>query len=343
MASRKVNRQKRASIMIFAVVTMAAVGTILVASMDLGRLAYLKVKYAERKMRFQAHLDSIRAEYEERLYREGVATYTINVSNNRIRSETTGSLDAGWESPKGYQVQITSSYDQKTKSSTLKMGKRVMVNAADFSLVAGQITSSAEIKLDGDAAFGPIATFGVDLKMKGDIYGTATSPTAVQFVQGQYIGRQPKPKIVLNAPAYASIADVTTSGTQTMNSPSFGLPLLTSRSYYHTGNLTLSGTYSGKGTLFVNGTVTIRDFRALTGLDHAIIISTDGIVLEGGSITAVMITSGTVTTTAATKISISGSLAGNEVNVTQNLDIVQDTFISVNPLLNDFYRIPGAW
>lgn len=329
--------------MIFVVVTMAAVGTILLASMDLGRLAYLKVKDSERRIRFQAHLDSIRAEYEEKLYREGVGNYSLTITNNSIRSETAGSLDTSWESPRSYQVQITSTLDRKTKTTTLKMGKRMMVNAAEFSLVAGQLSTTQKLKLEGDVMIGTPYVASENPDLKGDVYGVATTNSAIDFNQGTYIGNQPKPKIVLTPAAYSAVADVTTSGTVTMNNPSFGLPILSSRTIYHTGNLTLSGTYSGKGTIFVNGSVTIRDLRAFTGLDHAIIISTGGIVLEGDDITAVMITSGTVTTTSGSTIKIAGSLAGNVVNVTQKIEIVQDTFISVNPLLNDFFRIPGSW
>lgn len=337
----KANRGKRASIMIFAVVTMAAVGTILMASLDLGRLAYLKTKSFERKLRYRFHVDSIRADYEEKLYREGASSINLTLENNGIRSECVGQVDSAWENPRAYSISISSLFDQKTVVKVVKIGKRAMFNAGDFGFAAGTFTTAKDVKVDGDSYVG--STYSAHkFEVDGDLYGQAATDSFADIHSGDYIGSQPKPRVVLNSAAYQAVADTTTSGTRSMVNPSFGLLGLSSKTYYHTGTFTITGTYSGKATIFVNGNVTVNNLKPFLPTDHVVIICTGTMSLAGRDITAVLISGGTVVTPATGKIEIAGSLVTNTLTATQDLDIAMDEFL-LDPLLPGFFRLPGSW
>jgi hypothetical protein len=115
---------------------------------------------------------------------------------------------------------------------------------------------------------------------------------------------------------------------------------------YRGGNLSLSGEFSGKGTVFVAGDVTISGNMTYANADSRLVVIATGRITIGAGVTNYVgfyytptefVSSATATTLT------SGSIAAQKLTVNGPMTIVHDPSFWDQPELGVKHRIPGLW
>ncbi|MBI1334822.1 MAG: hypothetical protein GC165_18300 [Armatimonadetes bacterium] len=342
-------RRRRAMIMIFVSMMLIAITTIIMASVDVGRMAITKQRQIERDGKWQLCLDSAKAYVTANLVSKSTYTQSFNLTVNNITLKVDSALST-WQTPYGVQTTVKGTLDGKSKTSTLYFGKRATVQPCQFGLFfTSAITPTGSVSNTGDLYYyGSID--GSMLTIGGDVYSPDTTSPTFSSLTGSFIGRQPGFKISLDDTAYANSASVTTSGDTTLTNPSSLLAATQSQLRYHTGNLTIRGTITGEITIFVKGTATIKAVTPLTNILSRLVVICDGdVYLDTGTSGVFVICTGMISSTSSggNRI-VNGSLAGSILKNTDGgngslMTINFDNYFVANTNGGYRYWIPGQW
>ena len=340
------NRQKRAIVMIFVVLMMSAMATILLASVDMGRMAVFKQKQQERDTKWQYCLDSAKAYVIQSLLDTASTTQSLSLTVNGVDLSISCAADSSFGGANGCKITVTGTIDGKPRTSTLSIGKLMTVNPCTFAayfVTKFQPTGTAA--LAGDLYYG--GTFdGSQLSLTGNVYSTAASAPTIASFPGTFYGRQPTPKIALNDTAYAAAASIITSGSTTLSNPVNLLSLSQSQLRYHTGNLTITGTVTGEMTIFVQGSVVIDNVTPLTNILSRLVIICDGdIQFAPGTSGVFAVASGKIQLSTSTgTCTVNGSIAGTEFSNTGDAFSVNfDNYFLTTRSGGFRYWLPGQW
>lgn len=338
-------RKDRAMVMIFVVIMMAAMSTILAASVDLGRMAVYKQKQLEREAKWKYCVDSAQALVTENLVNSGTYTQSFSQTVNGISLTISNELNS-WSDPWGCRMTAKGTLDGKLKSSILYFGKRSTVQPCQFGMFfTSKVQPDTNASVTGDLYYaGTIDASSV--KVTGDVYSPSTSAPNFSVFSGTFVGRQPGLKISLDDATYQSAADISTSGTSTLSNPTNLLSLSHSQLRYHEGNLTIKGTITGEITIFVKGSVTIQNTVQFTNILSRLVVICDGdITFSSGSSSVFAISNGRIQGDGGKSARlISGSIAGKELsNTGGNWTVTFDSYFSSFSGGGERYRIPGQW
>ncbi len=332
--------------MIFVALMLLAATTIITSSVDMSRMARLKLGSLERDAKWNLCLDSAKALIVEALAKTGSTTQNLSTTLNGIPLNIQSRSTSSWGNGQGCQITVTGTQDGQSRTATLYVGERVTVNPAQFAcMVTTQLKpgSQGTLKCRGDL-YCPVSTTGTGIDARSDVYSPLPASPSFSNLDGHFIGRQPKPAISLSNSKYAAVASTTSSGTITLNSPSGPTSWGNSKVYYHTGNLTISGTVTGRVTVYVAGNVVLSNPSLSTsnGSHRLVVIANGNVTIRSGDSDANVIASGTVTVSGTANLN--GSLAcGTLSGLTSNLTINYDGYFEYWSFESDNFRIPGQW
>jgi hypothetical protein len=331
-------------VMIFVVILIAAVTTIIAASVDLGRMAGYKQKQSEREAKWQYCVESGEAFVTEDLVALADTNQNFFKTVNGINLTVAAAPDLSWNYLTSTKVSVTAILDGKTRTTNSYLGKRSTVNPCEFGMYFTNVFSpNSSITIAGDA-FLEGSIDASQLSITGDIYSpSATAPT-VASQTGSFIGHQSGQTIQLDDATYSSAASITTSGATTLSNPTNASLGLRSQLRYHTGDLTIKGTVTGEITIYVSGSVNLSPItNAPGGFSRLVVICNGDVLLNIGTINAFVIASGRIRS--SLKIgtrNVTGSLAATELSGTNQDYIVSfDDYFSTTPFSGYRYWIPG--
>lgn len=330
-------------IMLFVAILMVGVTTILAASVDLSKTAYLKQKQAEREAKWQYCVDSGKALATENFF-QGSQTQTFSQTINNVALTIATSTDT-WATY-GCKADISGVLDGKSRSSRIYLGRRSTIQPCQFGVFCTEmIEPSSTVTVKGDIYF-PEKTTAESIAVTGDAYSPLTSNLSFSSLSGAFYGKQPKFTYNLDATAYYNSASTRTSGTTTVNGLLSLLTLTKSVLRYHSGDLTLKGTITGEFTIFVNGNITLQNPRTLTSLISRLVIICNGnVYIKGGTTDAFIICSGNVTSDGSGgDRTVNGSIAASQFLATDsNWTVKFDSYFVDYTAGGERYWIPGQW
>jgi hypothetical protein len=114
---------------------------------------------------------------------------------------------------------------------------------------------------------------------------------------------------------------------------------------YRLGNLDLKGTFTGKGTIFVNGNATISgNIRYGTADSRLVLIASGGIQVNAGvtEIHGFYYTNGTFRNDGALRLP-SGAVAAQAISLGGSLEIIHDPIFWNDPSEAVKHKVPGYW
>lgn len=331
--------------MIFVAVMLLASTTIIATSVDMSRMARIKLASSERDTKWNLCLDSAKALIVESIAKTGSITQNLSATLNGIPL-TIQSHSSSWGSARGCQITVAGTQDGQSRTSTLYIGERVAVNPAQFAcMVTSQLRpgNQGTLKCLGDL-YCPVSTSGIGVDARSDVYSPSATSPSFSNIDGRFIGRQPKPIVTLSNSKYQAVANAFSSGTSTLNNPSGPTSWGNSKVYYHTGNLTIAGTVMGRVTIYVAGNVVLSNPRLSTsnGSHQLVVIANGNVSISSGDSTAHVISSGTVSVTGTANLN--GSLACATISgLTSNLTVNYDGYFEYWSFESDNFRIPGQW
>ena len=339
-------RRDRASILIFCVILMAAVGTIVLTTADLGRAAYRRQALVERDAKFDYSLDGL------------IAVYSRRIEYNDVIVPTTEEFDVGGLS---YKVDLAAGTGARSRFVDLTVALDVPGYARKRSYALGNLgkvsptwfglgtdwdfTPAGTVTVNGDAYLGSDSVLGTNTAtVSGSLYCQRTSLTATPTVSGRtYMGsRNLTP--VLDDLTYAAAASTKTSGNQNPLIVAF-VPLgLLQTLWYHSGNMTLNVAYTGQGTIFVKGNLTISNFKRTLGVDQAVIVVSGNVTVDASQFDGFLICDGKVTCTNASGLTVNGGIWANQlVQNCPSITVNFDPFFWNDPSNDARLRVPGMW
>ena len=326
---------------------MASVSTILMSTADVGQFTTLRQYRAEEDVRFDYIEDSVKAIFTQKAVEQSL----ILPSNTKL---VIGNLEVSVDASAGtgtksrmILLDTTISGKKKSRTRQFVIGRRSPVSPFWFALgVMGDLDLSNDIGCNSDVVLNGDLFGAFGLNSTAQVYtprsSFTTNPNAEKGNKYQTSNLSPS----LNSTAYSAAADNIID--DSMASPilplSFhGLGGYQSL-YYRNGDATLNTTYTGRGTVFINGNLTIRSLTRLAADDEIVLIVNGNVVLESNRIPAFLFCSGNVSYTGGGNLTIDGALFCNKLDMSgKKLTVNFDPFFWDAPRWDQRMRVPGMW
>jgi hypothetical protein len=325
------------------VVLMASVSTILMSTADVGQFTTLRQYRAEDDVRFDYIEDSVKAIFTQKAVEQSL----ILPSNTSLTiGDCTVSVDASvgtGAKSRMILLDTTISGKKKSRSRQLVIGRRKPVSPFWFGLgsigtleLSNTITCSSDVMLNGDLS----GSFG--LTSSAQVYtprsSFTTNPDAANGIKYQTATVSPS----LDSTAYSAAAD------NIIASPILPITFVGMGGYqslyYRNGDAMLNTSYTGRGTVFINGNLTIRNLTRLAADDEIVLIVNGNVVIESNRIPAFLFCSGNVSYAGGGNLTIDGALFCNKLEMGgKKLTVNFDPFFWDAPRWDQRMRVPGMW
>lgn len=348
-------RTKRGSAMIFAVVMTVSMTTIVVATVWLSSSLVKDERVYEDQLRVKFAIDGA-CEQAAQDYTAGTlaafpATRTTTV--NGVSCAMTIS-DNSANIPHTMSMAVTATYKGKSLTDTKILGMRKAPSPFYYALfVNAGLTSSAAVTTgssgsNGDIyANGAISLTGTGNTVNGDLESTSTQSIGTTSVTGN----QYPSTTAITFPTVSS-ANYSTVANQTMSKGSLaGATFSTTTGAYYliycsqTSGVNVSGTFTGKGTVFVNGPVTISGPITLGNSSSRVAIIANGSITFSSSGPHSAYFYGTSCTLPTGGITITkGALVISSLSTTnQPITITNDNSVWLSSTEGTNHRLPGYY
>ena len=328
--------------MIIVVILIAAITTIIAASVDLSRMAVYKQSQSEREAKWQYCVESGQAFVVEDLVALADTTQSFAKTVNGINLAVSCSPDSFWNSGTSTLITVTGSLDGKSRTTRDYVGKRTKVNPCQFAMYfTTTFAHTIALNVTGDVYMA--GTIDASrLTLAGDLYCPNVTAPILASHTGSYVGRQPGQSIVLDSAKYLAEVISPTSGTLTLNNPTGVGTLIHSDLRHHTGDLTVSGTATGEITIFVNGNVTIDNLvESVLPLGRLVVICKGNVTLLGSRCDVFVICDGDVDWKCDV---VNGSVSGSTFTKSKPGSVMNfDSYFVSTPSSGFRYYIPGQW
>lgn len=314
---------------------------------DVGQFTTLRQYRAEEDVRFDYIEDSVKAIFTQKAVEQSL----ILPSNTKL---VIGNLEVSVDASAGtgtksrmILLDTTISGKKKSRTRQFVIGRRSPVSPFWFALgVMGDLDLSNDIGCNSDVVLNGDLFGAFGLNSTAQVYtprsSFTTNPNAEKGVKYETPNLAPP----IDSIAYAAAADNIID--DSMASPilplSFhGLGGYQSL-YYRNGDATLNTTYTGKGTVFVNGNLTIKNLARLAADDEIVLIVNGNVFIESNRVPAFLFCNGSVTYSGAAPMSLDGALFCNKLEMGGNkLTVNFDPFFWDAPRWDQRMRVPGMW
>jgi len=268
---------------------------------------------------------------------------------------TVTTTDNGGSLARSYLVSASCTYEDKTYDYSRVIGNRSTSPVFAYAMVInGNITTGGGNRLfsyplpDGDVHANGSINVHNQSEIRGDC--TATGSISGPVVRGTRQSNAPAlPLPTLDRAIYDLNKTNTISGTSISGTYTFGAKsLLTGRYplHYRTGNLTIgTTTFSGQGTIYCTGTVTINGNNSYAnGTSRVAIIAEGGITITSGAANAVgfLFTPGPLSFSGGATIT-RGSVVGGSFSNSGNFSVTKDLAVQQAPVVGYELHLPGMW
>ena len=115
---------------------------------------------------------------------------------------------------------------------------------------------------------------------------------------------------------------------------------------YRTGDIDISGAFSGKGTLFVDGKVTVKGNLSYSGAGSRLVVIATGDIIVDPAVTSYVgfyYTPTTFRMSSASAVLTSGSIAAQALNLSGPIVATHDASFWNDPLEAQKHYVPGFW
>lgn len=344
--------------MIFAVLLMAAMTTAVVATVWLTSSLSRDERLYEDRIRSRYAFDAV-CEQAAQDYTAGtLATFPTsrNVTVNGVVCAMTIS-DNSANIPHSLSISATMSYHNRTFTDTKVVGMRKTPSpfyyALFFSSMSGGGTISGALNTgssgaNGDVYFGgPVTLTGTGSTINGDLESTgsiSSGTTSITGMSNANVSAVALPSVL--ASNYSSIANQTVSkaslagATFTVTTGNYSVI------YCSSSGVSISGTFTNKGTVFVNGNVTISGPISVANSSSRVAIVASGNITftSSGPHNAYFYAAGSATLPAAgITITKGGLVAGSLTTVTAPITATNDTAVWLDSTEGTKHRLPGFY
>lgn len=347
-------RSKKGSAMIFVLIMVVAItGIVVVGSTYTSALNSYSRRYEDEAMAEEAFNAAVAQLDDDASYGTVTLPSTRTVSLNGVTGTLT-CTDNSANISKSILVSgtlTTSSGRTYPMSGVVPNSGRGMYNFALFAnsnintskdITTGSLGSNGDIHVNGNLTLNG----GLGTTINGDAEATGTVGPVTLIT----VGGSAKPNATaitfptLTSSTYAAAADVTLGSTTLTGAQVF--PSGSNGNYYLAyvaGNLILNASsFSGKGTIYVTGTVDIKGTVTYADSSSELVIITPGNVNFDFDMIGYFFTAGTCNW--SKNISVSrGGLYAKTISVNNVIDITLDPYLKSHP--GDLYKLhmPGYW
>ncbi len=339
-------RKDRASVLIFCVILMAAVGTIVLTTADLGRTVYRRQALIERDAKFDYALDGLVAVYGRRLeYGDVIVPTTEAFDVGGLNFQVDLANGTGARS-RFVDLAVSLDIPGYSRKRTYALGNRGKVSPTWFALgTTTDFIPTSSMNVTGDVYFAAdISLAANSLGIVGDIYAQRTSFGSTPTCSGNRIQTNSLLGVSLDSAAYKSVATSVTSGNQLIKILAF-LSIGTFQTLlYNDGDVTFDCQYLGKGTVFVNGNVTIDKLDKTTADNVALVIVNGNVEIRANNVDAFIICSGNVTYSGLGNLQLNGGVWASQILTgSTNWTITHNSLFWGDPKWDKLLRVPGMW
>jgi hypothetical protein len=347
--------KRRGSAMIFAIVLVVSMTTVVVATVWLTSSLVRDERIYEDQTRMKYSIDGA-TEQVVQDYAAGTLVVLPSTRNTTINGVSCALTitDNSSNVPHTLSVVSTASYKGRTISETKIVGMRKTPTPFYYALfVNGGLTSSATVTTGASSANGDIysngaiSLTGTGSTINGDLESTSTQSIGTTTITGtQYPSTTAITFPTVVSTNYSSFANQST-GSSTIGNTTFST---TTGAYYllygtRTSGVSIAGTFTGKGTIFVNGPVTISGPISLANSSSRVAIIANGTITFSSSGPHSAYFYGTTCTLPTGGISITkGALVVNSLSTTnQPITITNDTSVWLSLTEGVNQRLPGLY
>ena len=347
-------RRQRGSAMIFAVVLVVSMTTVIGATVWLSSSLVRDERIFEDQTRMQYAIDGA-VEQAAQDYTAGTLAAlptTKSVTINGVSCSLT-ITDNSANIPHTMSIASSATYKGKTISNTRVIGMRKAPSPFYYAMfVNGGLTSSATVTTgssgsNGDVyANGAVSLTGTGNSIGGDLESTSTQSIGTTTVSGmQYPSASAITFPTVLASNYSSVANQTVSKGSltgaTFSSTTGAYWLI----YCSSSSVSISGTFTGKGTIFVNGNATISGAITLGNSSSRVAIIASGTLSFTSSGPHSAYFYGGTCTLPTGGITISkGALVVSSLSTTnQPITITNDNSVWLSSSEGTNHRLPGFY
>jgi hypothetical protein len=344
-------KKRRGSVMIFAVVLMAAITTVISTTLDLARIVELRQHQAEREANWRFAVDGIKAIAQVQAEKQHNYQQSFSQTINGI-AFTVGAVES--KTSTGMMVAtVSGDLDGKSRQESFQFGKRSQVNPFWFVLsTTDSFNLNKDVKaMNGDLVLRNQISFqGGSLfigNSKGDIY-TSKSSLPANFTQ--YLAKyysQPNIGDVIDLPMYQLNAQSVIAGGKSLISPVHPNIDTPAQLLYVDGNLNASGTYQGDATYVVAGDLTLDRFVPRNGTSDRVVFVVNGnVYLTSNASRCFVYAKGFIgkSGSGSSAVILTGSAHCSGLNLPGAPgEFYYDNFFLNNQSMAANYFIPGFW
>jgi hypothetical protein len=339
---------KKGSIMIFCVVMMTAVTTVVSATLDLSRIVELRQHQMEREAAWDytefAMISIAEAKMKDELVYAQDETRVLNGISARIQTVS----DPLFEGDRGVKATISGILEGKNRQVETRIGKRGPINPFWFAFgYNDEFEIGGTLNVIGDSYHGSEISYRVTPPAFDGNYYTSEPSAPLASSAYRTLLNQSKWFPTWVGLDYLLVSTTKYVGNQVWSGPSFSSGVMPPPVYHVSGNLDISGNYSGNATIYVAGNLMIKNLRRRDPDQDRFVFIVDGNVLvDGPNVECFIVTNRAILPSNPTnpRINFIGSFWCNTLTLDTGRFVMNaDEYFWINPGMGVQYRIPGLW
>lgn len=341
------SRRQRGSVMLFVLVMVGMMTVAILATVELTTSAAIlqnkREASAKTRLAFEGAVNRALTEIrdgkssvpDQRSYQIGDLDVKIDVTDN------------GASMAKTYKIVGTTVFAGREYIFERIVGNRQNPTPFAYAVFVNEnFDPKKSITINGDMVVnGSIASRTFPFNVSGDLESSGTTLSFTASVGANTMLGASK----VNMPTVSSLPYVTaalvTWATGTVTNIVFGAgaePKL----IYRLGDVTIGGTVSGNGTIYVDGNVTIGSNLSYTSASDRLVVIATGKITVGAAATSFVghyFTPTEFVTNATTNNLTKGSIVSQKLTLNGAIQVTHDSYFWDDPTEGAKYRLPGMW
>jgi hypothetical protein len=342
--------KRRGSAMIFAIVMVVAITTSIMVTLTVTTNALQQVRRQENILRARYALEGAMV---QAVAEHGKGTYSLPATRSYVVNGLSNSLTITDNSSvllRTLSITGTVAIRGTTYTESRVMGQRLTASPFYYAIFVNNPVSTSQTITTGTSnengdfyAKGAVSLLALSNTINGELESTSTVTTEGLTIAGsvfENVSALTMPTV--NATDYSTASGVTTIGTS-LNGYTFTTGVTGTQLLYAPTDLTLRGTFRNKGTIFVNGDVTvINSMSYFNSSSRLTVIATGSITFNNPTVVGYYF--GTTCFTGASGVNVSrGGLAFNTLSPSGPVTVTNDPAVWNDPSEGPKMYLPGFY
>lgn len=342
--------KRRGSAMIFAIVMVVAITASIMVTLTVTTNALRHVRRQEDITRARYALEGAMV---QAVAEHGKGTYSLPANRNYVVNGFTNALtitDNSSSIMRTLSLTGTVPIRGTTYTETRVMGQRLVASPFYYALFVNTafptshaITTGAS-GANGDLyAKGAVNLLAITNTVNGELESTSTVTTEQLTITGSVFENTPSiPMPTVDPLNYSTASGVTTIGTS-LNGYTFTTGVTGTQLLYAPSDLSLRGTFRNKGTIFVNGNVTVTSAMSYFNTSSRLtVIATGSITFDSPNVVGYFFGNFCYTGTSGVNVS-RGGLAFNNYFLSGPVTVINDPAVWNDPSEGPKMYLPGFY